>query len=307
MHIPDGLLSPEVSATTAVTACTSLALAIRLTRRDLKTEAVPLVGVTAAFLLAAQTLNFPIPGGTSGHLLGVALAGALLGPTAGMLVTASVLAVQALIFADGGLVALGANITNMAVAGVLSAGCVGRLVAAVFPGKPRLSVAIGAGVSVLVASTLCALELTWSRVAPGRLVLGAMIAAHLPVAVIEGLATSAILGVLWKARPDLATSNESRFGLFPGLTALGLLALGFLVLSPWGSEVPDGLDSFVLGLGRTETGSTLPFVPFPDYLSSRGPVFQILATFFGLLMSFGLGFVAARWLAVVRPREDTVR
>ncbi|MDR7465106.1 MAG: energy-coupling factor ABC transporter permease, partial [Armatimonadota bacterium] len=114
MHIPDGFLDTPTAIAGGVLAAAGLGLALRTVRRTLPHRAVPLVGVAAAFIFAAQMLNFPVAGGTSGHLIGAVLAAVLLGPSAAVLVMSSVLILQAFLFADGGITALGANIFNMA-------------------------------------------------------------------------------------------------------------------------------------------------------------------------------------------------
>ncbi|HST41277.1 MAG TPA: energy-coupling factor ABC transporter permease, partial [Conexibacter sp.] len=133
MHIPDGYLSPEVAVATTVVSLAVVCSALRVPRQRAEGPAgavtrgldgIPLVGVTAAFIFAVQMLNFPVAHGTSGHLLGAALAAVLLGPWLGCLTVAAVLAMQALLFADGGIAALGANVLNMAVLGALLTGLV---------------------------------------------------------------------------------------------------------------------------------------------------------------------------------------
>ena len=120
MHIPDGFLSTEVALACAVPAAAAVGIGLRQANRTLDERRVPLLGVTAAFVFAAQMLNFPVAGGTSGHFLGAALAAILLGPWLACLALAVVLGVQAFVFADGGLTALGANVFNMGVAGALA-------------------------------------------------------------------------------------------------------------------------------------------------------------------------------------------
>src|ERR687898_3519238 len=122
MHIPDGFLSPEVAAGTAVMATGAIAVGLHQAGRRLDDRVVPLLGVTGAFVFAAQMLNFPVAGGTSGHFLGAALATVLLGPWLACLVLAVVLATQSFMFADGGVSALGANVVNMGLLGALVAG-----------------------------------------------------------------------------------------------------------------------------------------------------------------------------------------
>ena len=122
MHIPDGFLSPDVAASTAVVAAGAVAVGVRQAGRRMDDRVVPLLGVPGAFVFAAQMLTFPVAGGTSGHFLGAALATILLGPWLACLVLAVVLATQSFVFADGGVSALGANIVNMGVIGALAAG-----------------------------------------------------------------------------------------------------------------------------------------------------------------------------------------
>ena len=146
MHIPDGFLSPEVAASTAVVAAGAVAVGINQAGRRLDDRVVPLLGVTGAFVFAAQMLNFPVAGGTSGHFLGAALATILLGPWLACLVLAVVLATQSFVFADGGVSALGANVVNMGVVGALATG--GLMLAArrVLPHRRGVLLAVaGAG------------------------------------------------------------------------------------------------------------------------------------------------------------------
>ena len=120
MHIPDGFLSAPVAVATGVVAVAAIAVAVKVTNKKMGEKQVPMMGVLAAFIFAAQMLNFPVAGGTSGHFVGAALAAILLGPWATVLILSSVLVVQCLIFQDGGLLALGANITNMGVIAAFS-------------------------------------------------------------------------------------------------------------------------------------------------------------------------------------------
>jgi cobalt/nickel transport system permease protein len=206
MHIPDGFVSVTTAAVTYAASGVSVAYGARRTNAELNERQVPLMGVSAAFIFAAQMLNFSVVGGTSGHLLGGALAAILLGPWAGMLVITSVLAVQALIFQDGGLVALGANVLNMAVVGVL----VGHITYQVLTrllGRGRLGLYVagfGAGwLSVVLASLLAAVEIAVSGVLAWGVVVPAMVGIHALIGVGEGLITVGVLVFLSLARPDL--------------------------------------------------------------------------------------------------------
>ncbi len=122
MHIPDGFLSPEVAGATAVVSTAAVGYGLKKANATIDERRVPLLGVTGAFIFAAQMLNFPVAGGTSGHFLGAALAVILLGPWLACLTMAVVLGLQAFVFADGGITALGANVLNMGVIGALVVG-----------------------------------------------------------------------------------------------------------------------------------------------------------------------------------------
>ena len=115
MHIPDGFIDGKTAAASAVISAVGVGLALRRVRRELPPRKIPLLGLSAAFLFAAQMVNFPVAGGTSGHLVGGALVAALLGPSAAVVVVTTVLIVQCFLFQDGGVTALGANIFNMAI------------------------------------------------------------------------------------------------------------------------------------------------------------------------------------------------
>ena len=212
MHIPDGFLDTATLAVTWTISAGSVAYAVRRTSRELDERQVPLMGVSAAFIFAAQMLNFTVAGGTSGHLLGGALAAILLGPWAGMLVITSVLAVQALLFQDGGLLALGANVFNMAVIGVLLGWVVYTGVKRLFGNKTWNTMAGGfaaAWLSVVLASLVAALELAISGASPWGVVLPAMLGVHALIGIGEGLITIAVLAFLRATRPDLLTLRQA--------------------------------------------------------------------------------------------------
>jgi cobalt/nickel transport system permease protein len=218
MHIPDGFVNTGTAAVAWVASAGGLGYAVRRVNQELTERQVPLMGVTAAFIFAAQMLNFTVAGGTSGHLLGGALAAILLGPWAGMLVLTSVLAVQALLFQDGGLLALGANILNMAIVGVLVGWLTYSVVRRLLGDRPVASLASGfvAGwLSVFVASLLAAAELAISGMSPWGLVLPAMGSVHMLIGLGEGLITVGVLAFLRAARPDLIALNR------PGHTTAG--------------------------------------------------------------------------------------
>ena len=206
MHIPDGFLDPGVAAATAIVSAGAVGYALRRADRELDDERVPLLGVTAAFVFAVQMLNFPVAGGTSGHLLGAGLAAILLGPWLACLVMAVVLTAQALVFADGGISALGANVLNMGVIGALT---VGYLMVWSRHLSPRTRtgflavVAGGAWLAVMAGAAATALELSLSGTVPLGTVLPAMLGVHALIGAGEAIFTVAAVGAVHATRPDL--------------------------------------------------------------------------------------------------------
>src|SRR5450432_1246210 len=164
MHIPDGFLDFKTLALTGALSAGGLAVAVRQVNRTLPRNKIPLMGLGAAFLFAAQMVNFPVAGGTSGHLLGGVLVAALLGPSAAVVVMTTVLIVQCFLFADGGVLALGANVFNMAMLGSVGGYAIFRLVSNCLPGiRGRVTAVAFAGwCSVVLASIACAGQLAWS-------------------------------------------------------------------------------------------------------------------------------------------------
>lgn len=206
LHVPDGFLSvPVAGAFWALTALT-LGISLRRAGATLDDRAVPLMGVMAAFIFAAQMFNFPIPGGTSGHLLGGVLAAILLGPWAGTVVMACVIAVQALVFQDGGLVALGANIFNMGIIGTVGGFAIYRSIAALTGGEERgrfPAAAVAAWVSVEAAAVLTAVQLAVSDTTSLGVALTAMVGWHALIGVGEAVITVATLAFIRTSRRDL--------------------------------------------------------------------------------------------------------
>lgn len=205
LHIPDGFLSTPIAIAGWVVTIAVLALAVRMTNRSLDERAVPLMGVMAAFIFAAQMMNFPVAGGTSGHMLGGALAAILLGPWAAIIVMTAVVGLQAVLFQDGGMAVMGANILNM---GILTAfiGAVLYAVAKPFAksAAPMLVVAfVVAWLSVEASAVATALQLAVSDTSPLEVVLPAMAGVHALIGIGEGLITAAAIGFVGATRPDL--------------------------------------------------------------------------------------------------------
>src|SRR4051794_25083511 len=203
MHIPDGFLTPGVAAATAIPAAAAVAAGLRKANETLDERRVPLLGVTAAFVFAAQMLNFPVAGGTSGHFLGAALAAILLGPWLACLTLAVVIGVQCFVFADGGITALGANGLNMGVIGAL---LVGGLMHAAKAAAPRALLAVsaaGAWLAVMAGAAATSFELALSGTVPLHTVLPAMLATHALIGAGEAIITVAAVSAVLTTRPDL--------------------------------------------------------------------------------------------------------
>ena len=206
LHAPDGFFSTPVSAVFWILTGAGVAYSAYRAGRELDDRAIPLMGVMAAFIFAAQMFNFQIPGGTSGHLLGGVLAAVLLGPWAGTIVMASVIAVQGLVFQDGGLVVMGANIFNMGIVGTMGGFAAYRTLTTFFGGeaKGRLpAAAISAWLAVFVGAMVAAAQLWISDTASLAVAFGAMAGWHAIIGIGEALITVAALSFIANSRPDL--------------------------------------------------------------------------------------------------------
>jgi cobalt/nickel transport system permease protein len=226
LHIPDGFLSGGVAAVAAVLAALAVGIALRVSDRELDESRIPMLGLLAAFIFAAQMLNFPVAGGTSGHFLGATLAAVLLGPWLACLVMTVVLSVQALAFADGGITALGANVLNMGVLGALLAGLlIGTALRLFSPSRTTLlaSVGIVAWLAVIIGAAATSIQLAISGTVPLDTVLPAMLGVHALIGLGEAAITVAATAAVLAVRPDLIAIGEWRTmpGLPEGSTARG--------------------------------------------------------------------------------------
>jgi cobalt/nickel transport system permease protein len=206
MHIPDGFLSGGINIATYAVSASVCGYSIKRCNKEFGDKHVPLLGVTAAFVFAAQMLNFPVAGGTSGHFLGAALAAILMGPYAACLIMSLVLIIQCLGFADGGLTALGSNIFNMGVIGGFGSYYIFIGLKKIFPdskGGIMAAASLTSWLSVVLASSFCAFELALSGTSPLRIVLPAMLSVHTIIAVGEAIITSTVISVVYVSRPDL--------------------------------------------------------------------------------------------------------
>jgi cobalt/nickel transport system permease protein len=213
MHAADRFVSVPVSLLFWALIVVVLGIAVQRTNRTLDERSVPLMGVMAAFIFAAQMFNFQVVGGTSGHLLGGVLAAILLGPWAATLVMACVIAVQALVFSDGGLVVMGVNIFNMGVIGTLGGYSLYRGLCTILGGEDRARIpasGIAGWAAVVVASVSMALILAVSGTSPLEVVLPAMVGVHVFIGIGEGLITAAALAFIAATRPDLLDLRPDR-------------------------------------------------------------------------------------------------
>jgi cobalt/nickel transport system permease protein len=259
MHIPDGFLSAPVAVASAALSVAAIAAAARRSHALLGTRAVAMMGITAAFVFAAQMINFPVAGGTSGHLVGGVLAAVLLGPSAGVIVMTAVLTMQCLAFGDGGLLSLGANVLNMGVIHPVVGFALVRIVVGLGGGDARAhdalrvaAVAFASWVATVVAAGTCAGELALSGVAAPGLVLTGMVGVHLAIGVGEGLITALVVAALLRLEPALLERPRASGSSSPlTIAVLGLaVSLGLaLFISPFACSWPDGLERVCARLG----------------------------------------------------------
>ncbi len=270
MHIPDGFIDGKTAVATAGLSALGIGLALRHVKRELPPRKVPLLGLAAAFLFAAQMVNFPVAGGTSGHLIGGTLIAALLGPSAAVVVVTTVLIVQCFLFADGGVMALGANIFNMAILGCVGGYLVLRSVNSVLPGaRGRVTaIAFASWCSVVFASLGCAAQLAWSGTVGWQAAFPAMALTHMLIGLGEGLISALVFLAVQRTRPDMIVEGASELRHGKELFALSALAvLGIAVfIAPLACPWPDGLESVAakLGFEHMAIGQTSS-APLADY------------------------------------------
>ena len=320
MHAPDGFLEPGVAAVTALLSVVVVAWALRHLSRALDDRRIPLAGIAAAFIFAAQMFNFPVASGTTGHLLGGALAAILLGPWLGTLVVTVVVVVQALLFADGGLTALGYNVLNMAIVPAFGGWAVFVLLRKVFPKSAAGVVGasgLACGLSVVFSAMAFSLEWLFGATAPVPFdsVFGAMVGVHVLIGVGEALLSALVIGAVMATRPDLVAGARD---LTPDQLAdrarvpartfwIGgvFVAVFFaVVVSQFAADDPDGLERVAADQGFVDSARDHAFDSslFADY-ATRGignetlslAVAGLAGVAITLLVGFGL-FTASRQL-----------
>ena len=295
MHIPDGFLSVLVSIVLWIFSAAAIAYALKRVNEDIGERQVPLMGVLAAAIFAGQMLNFTVAGGTSGHLMGAAIATILLGPWAAILVMTSVVGVQALIFQDGGLLALGANIFNMGVVGVAVSYMVYRTVQRM-TGEKTWGIFVGgfaaAWFSIEIAALGVGLQLALSGTSPANIAVPAMGGIHALIGIGEGLITLGALTFLYATRPDLIKAGKQSAVAGKAVWLVGLvIAVALAIISPLASAHPDGLEWVAEQRGFLNTAQGPLYEIIPDYVLpgiSNEAIATILAGIVGLLIVFGV-------------------
>jgi cobalt/nickel transport system permease protein len=329
MHAPDGFLEPGTAVVTAVITVAVLAYALRQSGRDLQDRQLPLAGISAAFIFAAQMFNFPVASGTTGHLLGGALAAVLLGPATGALVVAVVVVVQALLFADGGLSALGYNTFNMAIVPAFGGYAAYLLFRRLLPqnrGGVVGAAGLAAAVSVVLSSIAFSLQWLFGASAPVAFdtVFSAMVGVHTLIGIGEGILTAMVVAAVVASRPDLVTGARdldlatlrgseripTRTFVIGGVLAALLFAT---VVSQFAVDNPDGLERVAIDEGFEDqaTDHALDNSIFADYATSgveNETLSLAIAGVTGTLLTLAVGlglFAAARGTTGSRPRQPS--
>jgi cobalt/nickel transport system permease protein len=255
MHIPDGFLSNRIAIGFDALSGTGVFLGAQRMKLEASARIVPMMGVLAAFVFAAQMLNFPVLGGTSGHLVGGALLAILLGPVPGALSMATVIIAQALFLQDGGLIALGANVFNIGAIPAFSGYAIFRLLWRSACSGRRLAIAaFSAGwISMMLSAAACSIELALSGAIPLKIGLPAMVGYHALIGIAEGGLTAGVLAFLAKVRPDLIeTPRKAKLSGAEWAGAFIFVAIPFIILAlAGGSALPDPLEKLI------ESGSAI--------------------------------------------------
>lgn len=312
MHAPDGFLDTGTAIVTGLISIVVIGFALRQSRQQLKDKAIPLAGITAAFIFAAQMFNFPVAAGTTGHLIGGALAAILLGPSVGAIVVTIVVVVQALVFADGGITALGYNVLNMAIIPAYGGYAVFRLARRILPentGGVVGATGIAALASVVMSSIAFSLEWLFGATAPVAFdtVFASMVGVHSLIGVGEAVISALAVAAVLASRPDLvygaadlepAQIAESKVATRAFVIGGALVALVFAaVVSQFAVDDPDGLERVAEDTGFIESAedrSLADFI-FADYATAgisnetlSLAIAGIVGTVVTLLVAYGL-------------------
>jgi cobalt/nickel transport system permease protein len=296
LHIPDGFLSLVISAVCWLVTLAMLLLTVRRAREEFDERLAPLAGVMAAFIFAGQMINFPVAGGTSGHLIGATLAFVVLGPWLGLLAMTAVIALQAILFQDGGLVVMGANILVMGIVPGMVGYGVYQWARGKSQGMQTVIIGVGAWLSVVIAAFVTALLLSFSNTTTIGLALPAMVGIHMLIGVGEALITVAALSFIVQARPSLLQRDKVVRGSGWVIGGIGI-ALLVTLFSPLASAFPDGLEWVAGEKGFLNTAQDAPYQILPDYtlpFLGETAISTILAGIIGVLLVGAITALAAR-------------
>ena len=302
LHVPDGFLSLGLALLCWVLALLAVGLAVRNGRSTYDERLTPVAGIMAAFIFAGQMINFPVAGGTSGHMIGATLAAIVLGPWLGILVMTAVIALQALLFQDGGLVVMGANILIMGVLPVMVSYGLYKPVANRRKNSKLVLAGLAAWLSVLAAALLTALLLGFSGTSSFRIVVPAMLGVHAIIGLGEALITAATLAFIMKVRPTLLRESGEAGGngwIMGGM----IVVLLVLLISPFASGFPDGLEWVAEEQGFLHTAVESSYQLLPDYtipLLGETAVSTVAAGLIGALL---VGLFAIGLTKMVKTRE----
>jgi cobalt/nickel transport system permease protein len=282
--------------------------AVRRVNRDLDDSRLPLMGVMSAATFAGQMLNFSVTGGTSGHLVGAALSAIVLGPWAGLVVMVCVVATQALLFQDGGLLALGANIVNMGVIGV-AVGYATYLTVRKLAGERDWSVYaagfLAGWLSIVAAAVASALQLALSGTSPANIAVPAMAGIHTLIGAGEGLITAGGLALLCAARPGLLSVGKAPAAGGRALWIGGIaIAILLAILSPLASANPDGLEWVAEQQGFLDAARAAPYEVIPDYLFP-GISSEVAATIVAGIVGLTIVLAVTVLVAATRRRRNS--
>lgn len=300
MHIPDGFVTLPVAIIGWLALIALVGFALRQTRDQLAERQIPMMGVLAAFVFSAQMINFPVTGGTSGHLLGGALVAILLGPWQAVLVMTTVIAVQGLLFQDGGLLAMGLNVLNM---GILTA-FVGyavytwlrKLLGSTMRGD-MLAAGVAAWLTVMTGAAATSLELAISGTSALDVALPAMLGIHALIGLGEALITVSALAFVRQTRPDLLRQATSAAHGSTWIAVGLLIALAVAFASPLASSHPDGLERVAEDKSFIDEAKDAPFNILPDYTVpgiDAEAATTIVAGVIGVVVVAGTGYAVGR-------------
>ena len=298
MHVPDGFINAQVSAATGIISIGTLWAYIRNAKNLVADKLIALTGMMSALIFVLQMINFPIAAGTSGHLLGGALAVIVLGPSLGVICISIVVVIQSLLFADGGLSALGVNVLNMAIITSLTGWFTITLWKKLF-GESQFTLISGSVIAGLLSVVFSSIAFVLEYAIGGTVsvplgnVLIAMISTHLLIGLGEGIITALIVSLLLRVRSDLVYVNSKKNKSNTLSTSYGVLIaliLSLTLVTPYASSSPDGLESVASDFGFEETdGVVLLLEDYGISSINNNFVSTTLSALLGILAIAGLG------------------